>query len=409
MFPLLELLASVEMQLIFGIASGVLSVFAFLPYILDTIARRTEPQRASWLIWAVLGSIAFMSQVFEGATSSLWFAGVQVASTIIILVLSIWVGTGKFLGKSDYMILVAASIGLLLWYFTDNAAYALAITISISLLGGMATIVKAYRDPESETLITWVVSLVASVCAILSVGVVDPTLLAYPLYLFTLYLGFIVAIVLGRARDKASAMTATIPSRISMRTFSFAVFFSGLRATANVVIVSVAFVFSFIWITADSSAVDSPVDVSLHRTITDTPIPDAPIPDAPMPEALISDTSVSDTSVSDTTAPVALIPDTSVPDAQITEDISDLAHGYLLLDADDPFAPLLVTTDAAELAQEGSSTLPRIRLPLGERVLALATNGKWFKVRVTDGLEGYLHHSQVSVEALSSLSVEGES
>ena len=106
MFPLLELLASVEMQLIFGIASGVLSVFAFLPYILDTIARRTEPQRASWLIWAVLGSIAFMSQVFEGATSSLWFAGVQVASTIIILVLSIWVGTGKFLGKSDYMILV---------------------------------------------------------------------------------------------------------------------------------------------------------------------------------------------------------------------------------------------------------------------------------------------------------------
>ena len=409
MFPLLELLASVEMQLIFGIASGVLSVFAFLPYILDTIARRTEPQRASWLTWAVLGSIAFMSQVFEGATSSLWFAGVQVASTIIILVLSIWVGTGKFLGKSDYMILVAASIGLLLWYFTDNAAYALAITISISLLGGMATIVKAYRDPESETLITWVVSLVASVCAILSVGVVDPTLLAYPLYLFTLYLGFIVAIVLGRARDKASAMTATIPSRISMRTFSFAVFFSGLRATANVVIVSVAFVFSFIWITADSSAVDSPVDVSLHRTITDAPIPDAPIPDAPMPEALISDTSVSDTSVSDTTAPVALIPDTSVPDAQITEDISDLAHGYLLLDADDPFAPLLVTTDAAELAQEGSSTLPRIRLPLGERVLALATNGKWFKVRVTDGLEGYLHHSQVSVEALSSLSVEGES
>ena len=409
MFPLLELLASLEMQLIFGIASGVLSIFAFVPYILDTIARRTEPQRASWLIWAVLGSIAFVSQVFEGATSSLWFAGVQVASTIIILVLSIWVGTGKFLGKTDYMILVAASIGLLLWYFTDNAAYALAITISISLLGGMATIVKAYRDPESETLITWVVSLVASVCAILSVGVVDPTLLAYPLYLFTLYLGFIVAIVLGRARDKASAMTATIPSRISMRTFSFAVFFSGLRATANVVIVSVAFVFSFIWITADSSAVDSPVDVSLHRTITDAPIPDAPIPDAPMPEALISDTSVSDTSVSDTTAPVALIPDTSVPDAQITEDISDLAHGYLLLDADDPFAPLLVTTDAAELAQEGSSTLPRIRLPLGERVLALATNGKWFKVRVTDGLEGYLHHSQVSVEALSFLSVEGES
>ena len=396
MFPLLELLASIEMQLIFGVASGVLSIFAFVPYILDTIARRTEPQRASWLIWAVLGSIAFMSQVFEGATSSLWFAGVQVASTIIILVLSIWVGTGKFLGKSDYMILVAASIGLLLWYFTDNAAYALAITISISLLGGMATIVKAYRDPESETLITWVVSLAASVCAILSVGVVDPTLLAYPVYLFTLYLGFIVAIVSGRARDSASAMTATIPSRISMRTLSFAVLFSGLRATANVVIVSVAFVFAFNWIGANSTA-DSPAEVSMHRAITD----------APMSDTTVSETSVPDITMSDSTVPVALITDTAASDAQIIEDAPDLAHGYLLLDADDPFAPLLVTTDAAQLAQQSSSTLPRIRLQLGERVLALATNGEWFKVRVSDGLEGYLHHSQVSVEALSSLSVKG--
>ncbi len=73
----------------FGIFSGVLSTYAYIPYILDTLAKRTNPQRASWLIWSVLGSIAFFSQLFEGASSSLWFAGVQVTGTISVFLLSI--------------------------------------------------------------------------------------------------------------------------------------------------------------------------------------------------------------------------------------------------------------------------------------------------------------------------------
>ena len=53
-------------------------------------------------------------------------------------------GVGRFLNRTDYLILAAAGVGLLLWYFTENAAYALAITISISLLGGSVTVTKAY-------------------------------------------------------------------------------------------------------------------------------------------------------------------------------------------------------------------------------------------------------------------------
>ena len=75
---------SAQILLFFGIASGALSTFAYIPYIIDTVARRTQPQRASWLIWSVLGSIALISQIYEGATSSLWFAGVQVSGTIIV-------------------------------------------------------------------------------------------------------------------------------------------------------------------------------------------------------------------------------------------------------------------------------------------------------------------------------------
>jgi len=101
----------------------------------------------------------------------------------------------------DAIILLGALVGLVLWYLTETAAYALAITISISLLGGSVTILKAYQNPESETLSTWFLSFIASSCAILSVGTPDWIILAYPFYLFVLNGVIVVAILLGRMRD----------------------------------------------------------------------------------------------------------------------------------------------------------------------------------------------------------------
>ena len=191
----------VALLVVAGVLSGVLSTLAYLPYVVDTIKGRTQPQRASWLIWSALGSIAFFSQVYEGASSSLWFAGVQVTGTICIFLLSIRWGTGGFLNRRDCVVLMCAMAGLVLWYFTETAAYALAITISISLLGGSVTVLKAYRDPDSETLSTWLLSFIASACAIYSVGTLDWIILAYPLYLFTLNGAIVIAMLLGRTED----------------------------------------------------------------------------------------------------------------------------------------------------------------------------------------------------------------
>ena len=184
-----------------GVAAGVLSTIAYLPYLADTATGRTQPQRASWLIWSILGTIAFFSQLYEGATASLWFAAVQVSGTVTVFLLSIWKGKGVYLRNIDYLVLAGAGLGLVLWYFTETAAYALAITISISLMGGALTVSRSYARPESETLVTWVVSLIASICALFAVGKVDPVLLAYPAYLFTLYTLFVGAILLGRRRN----------------------------------------------------------------------------------------------------------------------------------------------------------------------------------------------------------------
>ncbi len=195
---------------LFGVLAGVLSAFAYLPYIRDTLRGDTRPERASWLIWSLLGSIAFFSQMYEGATHSLWLGGIQVLGTIVVFLLSIKRGMGGFLNKSDQKVLAVACVGLILWYFASTAVYALAIIISINLLGGWVTITKAYRDPQSETLLTWTVSMGASSLGVLAVGDWDWIVLAYPLYLLVLNTAIVSAILLGKAALLPRSATASV-------------------------------------------------------------------------------------------------------------------------------------------------------------------------------------------------------
>jgi hypothetical protein len=181
---------------IIGILSGLLSASAYIPYIKDILAKKTRPERASWLIWAVLTAIAFFSQFAKGASSSLWLPGIETCGLTIVLLLSLKFGTGG-LTKKDLLALFSAAIGLLLWYFTHEPAVALYIIISIDAIGTVLTVQKAYQDPESETLSTWVLVCFAGVLSMISVGTLNIILLSYPFYIFAANGAIALAMVLG--------------------------------------------------------------------------------------------------------------------------------------------------------------------------------------------------------------------
>jgi hypothetical protein len=134
---------------IIGIASGLVMMGASVPYLIDIVKRRTRPERASWLIWTVLGTIAFFSQMAEGATNSLWMNGLDTLAVIAIFIFSIRFGVGGIV-KRDVAALILAGVGLILWYYTKEASIALFIVIAIDLTGSVLTVIKTYEDPESE-------------------------------------------------------------------------------------------------------------------------------------------------------------------------------------------------------------------------------------------------------------------
>ena len=175
-----------------GIFAGVLAAISYIPYIIDTIGRKAQPEHATWFIWLVLQTIAFFAQLSKGATSSLWFTAFDALGVVVIFLLSLKYGVGS-LAKRDGIALVAAGMGLILWYFTKNALYALLITIAIDATGTSLTVIKAYKEPTTETYSMWLLVGLASLLAVVSVGTFNFALMIYPFYICLANLAVVLA------------------------------------------------------------------------------------------------------------------------------------------------------------------------------------------------------------------------
>ena len=185
----------------FGHISAILSIIMIIPYVRDIFRKVTQPERASWLIWTVLGFIAFFSQWAKGATDSLWLTAGQTIAVLVIFLLSIKYGVGGLTNR-DIKALVAAGLGLILWWVTSEPLYALLIVIGIDCIGSYLTMIKSYEEPESETLSTWVISGTSGIFGALAVGALSPVLLAYPVYIVIANYTIVVALFLGKKRLK---------------------------------------------------------------------------------------------------------------------------------------------------------------------------------------------------------------
>lgn len=179
-----------------GYLSGVAMLISFAPYLKDIFLGKTKPERMSWLIWAVLGSISFFSQFAKGASFSLIMPGAQAIGDLFIFILAIKYGFGGFL-KRDIMALIGASIGLFLWYLTKEAAVALFIAIFIDATGVILTVFKSYENPTTETISSWFFVFISGLLSCLAVGSLNFILLVFPFYICLAGLSILIAIKLG--------------------------------------------------------------------------------------------------------------------------------------------------------------------------------------------------------------------
>ena len=123
---------SQNILIFFAVVSAIANFVGLFPYIRDILAKKTKPERATWWIWASLSVVAFSAQVAAGATWSLAMTGAQGIGVFIIAILSVKYGYGTF-RKKDYLSLLIAGLGIVLWTITDNPLTALLIVIFVDV------------------------------------------------------------------------------------------------------------------------------------------------------------------------------------------------------------------------------------------------------------------------------------
>lgn len=133
----------------------------------------------------------------KGATNSLWLTALGTLGVLTVLLLSLKHGVGGLI-KRDIVALLFSLFGLVLWYFTKDAIAALIIVILVDLSGTVLTLIKSYKEPESETISTWILASVAGLLGIISVGSINWALIIYPLYIFVANLAVVLAIIIGK-------------------------------------------------------------------------------------------------------------------------------------------------------------------------------------------------------------------
>ena len=170
-------------HLILGIISGVIVLFAVIPYIRDIVHGTTRPNTVSWFLWVGLLIISVLAQISAGASWSLVFLiGDLVGTSIILAFCFFGYGYGKY-GWIEWVCLVLAVIAVVSWQVTDQPLLAIIFAAIADLMASVPTIVKAFKDPWSEDPPQFLLISFASLLAIISSTIFDPANIVFPAYL----------------------------------------------------------------------------------------------------------------------------------------------------------------------------------------------------------------------------------
>lgn len=192
------------MQQIIGIVAGILGLIGYIPYIMSILKNKTRPNKASWFIWTVVGGLLAFSYMAEGDPNAIWLPLGYFFGPLIVAILSLRYGYAVW-SKLDKICIIVAIISIIPWLLSKSAIITLLINVVIDAAGGIPTIVKSYREPETEDFTAWLIFFIANTMQLFAVSVWNLSAI-YPIYLFFLA-GIIVALII---KDKIKKMCAFI-------------------------------------------------------------------------------------------------------------------------------------------------------------------------------------------------------
>jgi hypothetical protein len=153
-----------------SILSGILFVFAFIPYTLSILKGPTRPSKASWIIWASIDYIIFFGMLAKGTVNG-QIVGAIIGATVVIRLALKYGEPGWSL--LDKYCLFGAGIGIVFWIIFQEANFGIIACCLVALMGTAPTAKTVWGDPGSENKLAWTIFWVSCVCAVIARFLLD--------------------------------------------------------------------------------------------------------------------------------------------------------------------------------------------------------------------------------------------
>ncbi len=179
----------------FILLGAMLNLIGSTGYLRDTLRGKTRPNRISWFLWAVAPIIAFSAEITHGV-------GLPALMTFMVGFGPLLIFLGSFvnrksvwkLTKLDIVCGILSVLAIVLWQLTGSGVLAIALSIAADALAGVPTLVKAYKDPDSESWNVFLFGGTSALITLLAINTWDFAHVAFPLYIFLICAALVVLI-----------------------------------------------------------------------------------------------------------------------------------------------------------------------------------------------------------------------
>lgn len=181
-----------------GWLSLILTVAAYVPYIVSVLRGRTRPHVFGWAIWALVSLIAAAGQYAGNAGPGSWATFLSGLFCVLIAGMAALQKGDKSITGHDVVLFALAVAALPLWRMTGDPLAAVILVTAIDATGYVPTMRKSWHAPWQEMPLHYIISNGKHVLAVAACAVYSMTTVMYPVALFTLNTALIVLIYARR-------------------------------------------------------------------------------------------------------------------------------------------------------------------------------------------------------------------
>ncbi|MFV0484860.1 MAG: hypothetical protein ACK5MU_01350 [Candidatus Saccharimonadales bacterium] len=154
-------------------------------YAYSVVKGNTRPNRVTWFILSFAPILAFAAMIAQGVSfrESVFTLETGI-SPLIIFLSTFFAKQPKWkITKFDLTCGALSVIGFILWIILKEGNAAISFAIAADGLAFLPTLVKAFRQPESESPWAFIMGIFACIIALLILTTYDFKHLAFPVYI----------------------------------------------------------------------------------------------------------------------------------------------------------------------------------------------------------------------------------